>query len=124
MTGLDLVLSSIPSEPLTVLEVGLMLEPEEAFGRICRRPGSFFLDSSLAVAGLSRMSFMGCDPAAMLRVDASTTTLVGSDHVLRLTENPFDVLKGILDRFRCGRPSDAVPFCGGMVGYIGYEMSC
>ncbi|MDP8255666.1 MAG: aminodeoxychorismate synthase component I [Candidatus Alcyoniella australis] len=119
---IDALLRGVFSAGLAIHEVGLMLEPEEAFGRICRRPGSFFLDSSLSAGPHSGLSFIGCDPAALLTADGSGARLHNDSGILAQSDNPFELLRALTRRFDAQRVSDQIPFCGGLVGYLGYEL--
>ncbi len=69
--------------------------------------GCFFLDSSLNSNSLGRYSFLGIDPFYVLKTK-------NQDSLLRLRE--------ILGRYRISIPKSSLPFLGGAVGYLAYDL--
>ncbi len=87
---------------------------------------AFWLDSSAIIDGYSRFSFMGDDSgplAEILRYQLLTGELVlqGKDVGPTRRESIFDYMRSKLS---CLQLTSNLPFdfCGGFVGYLGYEM--
>ncbi|KAJ3275004.1 hypothetical protein HDV01_001510 [Terramyces sp. JEL0728] len=97
---------------------------------------SFWLDSAKVEKGLSRYSFMGsCDGPECFTIeyDLSRRLVTKTGHTaekLKIADNDtfFKYLAEIVndtsiaqENIECAHPVD-IPFIGGLVGYIGYEM--
>jgi para-aminobenzoate synthetase component 1 len=78
----------------------------------------FFLDSGMGADRLGRFSFVGCDPFLVLQSRGRTVEVDGA----RTGRNPFAVLRRLLKQYK-RPPADApVPFTGGAVGYLAYDL--
>src|SRR5436305_4775704 len=98
----------------------------ELFHTIARRPYAFLLDSALDVSGQGSYSYLGCEPAAVLRCSGQELEFV-ADKLLRREQltwrgDPFEALEYALASFRSCPPPGAPPFVGGAVGYLGYDL--
>jgi para-aminobenzoate synthetase component I len=103
-------------------EVRTSWSAPELFHVIKERPCSFFLDSGMDPQKLGRYSFMGSDPFLVVSSRGSEVTLTrGSERETR-RGNPFDILCGLLEEHALDRGPAAVPFIGGAVGYLGYDL--
>lgn len=92
------------------------------FDHFAHLPYSFFLDSSLFSEKWGRYSFIGFDPYAIIRAkDGRTEIIVGE---LRIEEkgNSLDILRKYLWKWSQEKISLSVPFCGGAVGYLAYDL--
>jgi para-aminobenzoate synthetase component 1 len=106
-----------------VEELKTPLEAPRFFELIKERPHSFFLDSGMDPAKLGRYSFMGSDPFLVLKSRGQEISLSYSDgRQETVKRNPFDVLGGLLQRYRLETGPVPVPFCGGAVGYFSYDL--
>lgn len=108
--------------PALVAALDRRVEPAVAFDAFSALPHAFFLDSGLPGPRLGRFSFLGAEPAVVVSAKGRSIRLweQGVEH--RLSGNPFSVLRSLLERYRA-EPSDApVPFTGGFVGYMGYDL--
>ncbi|MFH0763341.1 MAG: hypothetical protein V1925_05600, partial [Candidatus Omnitrophota bacterium] len=86
----------------------LKLSPFEIFSALKEKKNCFFLDSSLnSNYSLGRYSFLGVEPFHTLTVKRA---------------EPFDKLKGLLDKYRIVAPQKKFPFLGGAVGYCSYDL--
>ncbi len=93
--------------------------------------GSWWLDSALPDARLGRHSFFGADPYAIARVrggwlDLEVRRPVRADLApgrTRLTGDPFALLRRLLPPAPAGDPAPGLPFLGGAVGWLGYELA-
>lgn len=94
------------------------------------RPGSWWLDSALADGRLGRFSFVGAEPYAIARGTAGAVTVetfraVRDDLPIgcrRLPGDAFAALRALLAPRSVGA-HDALPFVGGAVGWLGYELA-
>jgi para-aminobenzoate synthetase component 1 len=85
----------------------LKLDPLDLFCALKRRSGHFFLDSSLNQGPLGRYSFLGFEPFYILKTK---------------DQNPFPRLRKLLSRYKICAPKDSLPFLGGAVGYLAYDL--
>ena len=106
-----------------VEEMKMPLEAPRCFELIKERPHSFFLDSGMDPAKLGRYSFIGADPFLVLKSRGQEISLSYDDgRKETVMGNPFDVLDGLLRRYRMETGPVPVPFSGGAVGYFSYDL--
>ena len=99
--------------PLTALEL---------FELIKERPYSFFLDSGMDPQKLGRYSFLGSEPFLAMSSRGSEITLIrGQEREVRYG-NPFDAIGKLLEIYRLDHCTAPVPFLGGAVGYLSYDL--
>ncbi len=79
----------------------------KAFEVLSREKNCFFLDSSLNHQHLGRYSFLGIEPFLILKTK-------GTD--------PFKAIRENLESYRVDLPDIDIPFLGGAVGYLGYDL--
>ncbi len=103
------------------LERGLI--PERLFATVARRRGAFFLDSARAAEGQGRWSFLGWEPFLEFREsEADGVALAESGRAaVRLEGDPWQRLRECLRRYPA-TPHPEIPFTGGAVGYLSYEL--
>lgn len=109
-------------EPI-IRELAHGLIPERIFAGLHDRPGSFFLDSARSAGGLGRYSFIGFEPFLVFReteTEGATVTERGRAQV-RLEGDPLVRLRECLRRFAAPAHPE-LPFTGGAVGYLSYEL--
>jgi aminodeoxychorismate synthase component I len=104
----------------------------EAFEPLRGGACPWLLDSARADARLGRFSFAGAEPWAVLRargreVELRVRRAVHPDWPVgrhRLGDDPFAALRRVVPAAASGDggPTDAIPFVGGAVGYLGYEL--
>ncbi len=94
----------------------------EAFDLFYSLPHSFFLDSGMDPNRLGRYSFIGIDPFLVMTSRGNKVTI--ADKYGQKTEvgNPFDVLNRLLETYRLDFSTPMIPFCGGAVGYLSYDL--
>jgi len=116
----------VPKEvgPPTVVtrSIDLKKEPEEVFALFSRRPGCFFLDSALSSHELSRFSYIGSDPFHTIKSRGQVMDIVEGKKVSHQKGDPLTALGAALKRFQIPAGSPLVPFIGGAVGYMSYEI--
>ncbi|MFC1978814.1 aminodeoxychorismate synthase component I [Chloroflexota bacterium] len=83
---------------------------------------SFYLDSGMDVEKLGRYSFMGSDPFLVLKSRGINIELIRGEDVEHIQNNPFDVLGELLAKYKIETESLPVPFIGGAVGYLAYDL--
>ncbi|MFA5317611.1 MAG: aminodeoxychorismate synthase component I [Dehalococcoidales bacterium] len=103
-------------------EISAPLAPLDAFKLFHDSPFSFFLDSGMDSGKLGRYSFIGSDPFLVMRSHGNEIKLNRDGDETRLSGNPFDVLGQLLDEYHLDRCSSPVPFLGGAVGYLSYDL--
>jgi anthranilate synthase component 1 len=100
--------------------------PVSAFLKIHRGPYGFLLESVEGGEKWGRYSFLGTEPARVVRIRGRTLEIEtpgGATSPTRETvDDPLDALRRILREYR-PVPVPGVPrFAGGAVGHIGYDM--
>jgi len=95
---------------------------ERLFGAVCERTGSFFLDSARASGGLGAWSFIGFDPFLVFRAKGGMTTLFRDGAAEVRKGDPLAELRAVLGEYRA-QPVPGLPFSGGAVGCLSYELS-
>jgi para-aminobenzoate synthetase component 1 len=104
-------------EPLRTRRTAL-----ELFHLIAHRPYAFLLDSALDVSGQGNVSYLGCEPAAVLRCSGQEIEFAAGRERLTWRGDPFEALEYALASFRSCPPPGVPPFVGGAVGYLGYDL--
>ena len=98
--------------------------PVSAFLKIHRGPYGFLLESVEGGEKWGRYSFLGTEPARVVRVRGNTLEIEtpGAAPVRRTVDDPFEALRSILAEYRPVPVSGLPRFAGGAVGHIGYDM--
>jgi para-aminobenzoate synthetase component 1 len=112
---------SSPQSPL-IDEVAGPPGTLQAFEILKDRPYSFFLDSGMDPGRLGRYSFMGSDPFLVMKSRGDEITLLGPGDEQMVSGNPFDVLGELLVKYAIESNPTALPFIGGAVGYLSYDL--
>ena len=98
------------------------LKPDQVFQNLHRMSGFFFLDSGMADHELSRYSYVGVNPFLTMRSRGNGIDLVEGKSIHHQRGNPLAVLTQLLRDFRITGGSPLIPFAGGGVGYMSYEL--
>ncbi|MEA3305360.1 MAG: anthranilate synthase component I, partial [Candidatus Omnitrophota bacterium] len=105
-------------------EIAADLEtPLSAFLKIDKGDYSYLLESIEGGEKIARFSFLGSCPSLIFRSKGRNIEIIKNKKVRRFKTNsdPLDEIKKIMRQFRF-IPVDGLPrFCGGLVGYIGYD---
>ncbi len=104
--------SSLETLRAEVHPVATALSPDQAFVRFARLERPFFLDSAAGPARLGQWSLLGAEPFEVLTHDM---TAAGAS-------SPFAELADRLAAFPLHRPETPVPFVGGAVGHMAYDL--
>ncbi|MFE8702717.1 anthranilate synthase component I [Cytobacillus sp. FJAT-54145] len=97
---------------------GDTLTPISIFQRLSGKK-KFLLESSLKHEHSGRFSFIGTNPAYELKANEQGSVLLKGQQVEYLSDNPLEVLKKITPN---DRYCELVPFIGGAVGFVGYDV--
>jgi len=103
-------------------EIDAELLPLDAFELLRDKQFSFFLDSGMDAHKLGRYSFIGSNPFLVLSTHGNEVTLTRGAEKSSSSGNPFDVLNHFLEVYRLDSGSSPVPFIGGAVGYLSYDL--
>ncbi len=110
-----------PRYPI-IEEIDIKGSPLDVFELFRKERFSFFLDSGMDPQKLGRYSFIGGDPFLVLSSRGGEITLTRDDGKEYLNDNPFDVLNHFLALYRLDACPSPVPFTGGAVGYLSYDL--
>ena len=103
-----------------------METPVSAYRKIARGKYSFLLESVEGGEHLARYSFLGTDPFLIFKSKGRDVQIIERWRAdkIRLDEgkDPLHILKDLLARYKWVGDSDLPRFCGGAVGYLGYDM--
>jgi len=106
-----------------VVPIDIEIEPALAFHSLYKAPSSFFLDTVLPdIHDLGHHSFMGARPFTTIISRGDRIELVTATGKKRFQANPFDALGQIQSRFEISGDVNALPFTGGFVGYLSYDL--
>ena len=92
------------------------------------RPNSFLLESVEGGAARGRYSIIGLAPDLIWRCQAGVAELNRNAHAAPFAFTPdagrlpLDSLRALLAETRIDMPPGLPPMCGGLVGYLGYDM--
>jgi para-aminobenzoate synthetase component 1 len=112
----------MPQRYPIIEEIHMAPEAAWCFGAFAPEPYSFFLDSGMDPGKLGRYSFMGSDPFLVMRSRGEEITLVKKGVAEKRRGNPFDTLGELLETYQSDRGEYPVPFTGGAVGYLSYDL--
>jgi len=83
---------------------------------------AFLLESVEAKDKHGRFSFIGCSPLLTFRSRGKKVRLSGIINEEFEAEQPFEILKNLVKSFVLQSFPDKLPFSGGAVGFIGYDV--
>lgn len=100
--------------------------PVSAFLKIKDKTESFLLESVEGQEKVARYSFLGTDPSLVFKSRGKNIFLIDrrNEKVGRILtgRDPLDEIKKIMQRLKFVPVPGLPRFCGGLVGYIGYDM--
>jgi anthranilate synthase component 1 len=100
--------------------------PVSAFLKLSRGDFAFLLESVEGGEHVARYSFLGFQPLLLFRSKGDVVLIEQGGslqvHRLRSGEDPLHVLKRLMAQFRFVAVPDLPRFCGGLVGYLGYDL--
>lgn len=99
--------------------------PVSAFLKIRSGSYNYLLESIEGNQALARYSFLGTSPMLVLKTKGSLMEIVDNrKHSVKrfnMKTDPLDEIKKIMSGFRAVRYPGLPRFCGGFVGYLGYD---
>ena len=97
--------------------------PVSAFAKLGGSAPSFLLESAEQNDQVGRYSFIGFGAQATFTATGKSVTLTngGLTKTFDAKRDPLDELERWMERFRVARHPELPPFCGGAVGYLGYD---
>ncbi|WP_406701047.1 anthranilate synthase component I [Singulisphaera sp. Ch08] len=114
-----------PCVPVYRQLMGDGLTPVSAFHRIERCAPSFLFESVIGGEKVGRYSFLGTEPYLTFEARGTEVTITETatpENPLRLTsENPFENLQSLVERYRAVQLPGLPRFAGGAVGYAAYD---
>ncbi|KDR96582.1 aminodeoxychorismate synthase, subunit I [Peptoclostridium litorale DSM 5388] len=106
---------------MIIKKIYTSLSSFEIFSLFRERKYCFFLDSAMDPLKLGRYSFIGFDPEITFKSKDGNVEIEENGIVKTYEANPFDELKRLMKLYESN--CDCVlPFIGGAVGYLGYDM--
>ncbi|MDD4956175.1 MAG: anthranilate synthase component I [Candidatus Omnitrophica bacterium] len=98
--------------------------PLSAFLKIDKGPFSYLLESVEGGKHVGRYSFLGSDPSLVIESKGADMKVRRGPEVesYKTSTDPIDEVRSIMKDFRFVPVKGLPRFCGGLVGYIGYDM--
>lgn len=97
--------------------------PVSAFIKLAKGNYAYLLESVEGEEKVARYSFLGSNPSLIFKSKDKSIEIFENSHLRRFnTENPLIEIKRILEKYKFVQVRGLPRFCGGMVGYIGYDM--
>lgn len=96
--------------------------PELVFELVSDKNYSFFLDSSLVSRKWGRYSIIGWDPWLVLKAKKDLLEINQNGKVFQKNADPFETLREYLKNWSFKRKIMNLPFVGGCVGYLSYDL--
>ena len=100
------------------------LTPVNAYERLAGEGPAFILESMEGSELIGRYSFVGTSPTMLFRSRGREIEILrkdGKDERFTTDGDPLEELKWVMQRFRPAEVPGLPRFCGGAVGYIGYD---
>jgi anthranilate synthase component 1 len=107
---------------------GDTLTPVEAYRRIERGPSSFLFESVVGGEKIGRYSFLGVEPFLRIEAFGNDVVVTQNDQIKQfrcddpLRDDPLRELERLLSQYRAPHVAGLPRFCGGAVGYAGYDV--
>ncbi len=98
------------------------IEPSALFKSVASKRHVFCLDSSLSSNRLGRYSYIGFEPFMTCTVNGASVRIYENDHTRHINGDPFEIIDSLIAKHRVLKIDAPVPFLGGAVGYLGYEL--
>lgn len=97
--------------------------PVSAFAKLGKEAPSFLLESAEQSDQVGRFSFLGCGARATFTATGKTLTISehGKSRTFESSRDPLDELEKWMAAYRIEPDPALPPFCGGAVGYLGYD---
>src|SRR5215468_70016 len=108
--------------PVTRVVLADLQTPLGAFIRIARDAShAFLLESIEGGERLARYSFIGANPSMIVRARGNQTAIQKDGHEEIIDQNAITFVREYFRGKTLARRPGLAPFCGGVVGYLGYD---
>ena len=108
--------------PVTRVVLADLQTPLGAFIRVAGdAPHAFLLESIEGGERLARYSFIGANPHMIVRARGNQTAIQKGGHEDIIDQNAIDFVRDYFRGKTLARRHGLAPFCGGAVGYLGYD---
>ena len=109
--------------PVTATALADLDTPLSAYLKLGCEPYSYFLESVVGGERFGRYSFIGLPASTLLRVFGSKVSVEKDGVTLESVESndPLAFIERYLKRFNVAQVPGLPRFCGGLVGYFGYD---
>ncbi|OGW75468.1 MAG: anthranilate synthase component I [Omnitrophica bacterium RBG_13_46_9] len=97
--------------------------PLSAFAKIDEGKFSYLLESVVGGERIARYSFLGSTPSLVFMSKCRDITIIegGKKKVFKTRKDPLEEIKNMMGKFSFVPVKGLPRFCGGLVGYIGYD---
>ncbi|WP_373280410.1 hypothetical protein [Methylogaea oryzae] len=85
------------------------------------RPWAVFLDSGTPQGRQGRYDILAADPYATLTTRGKVTEIRSEGEIRLSPEDPFHLVRAYLGE--TAQRQGGLPFCGGAIGYFGYDLA-
>lgn len=97
--------------------------PVSAFCKIDTSDYGFLLESIEGQEKIGRYTFLGSNPSTVIKTKGRQIEIIKDKKVKKYkVENPIDEIKKIFSEYTFVKTKHLPRFCGGLVGYFGYDM--
>ncbi len=98
------------------------LTPVSAYRKLGEDEHAFLFESVVGGERIGRYSFLGSAPFLQLEARGCEVTVTADgDTIVRTVEDPLQELQMLLDEYPAAHLPELPRFCGGAVGYAGYD---
>ncbi|MDP7422642.1 MAG: aminodeoxychorismate synthase component I [bacterium] len=110
-------------EPI-IKEIELSESFPELFRHFSTSANATLLDSGLDHQRLGQFSFIGIWPFQVLKTRGTKGWLISpeEDTIKQLAGDPFEILRQVMAPFKLKPQREIVPFTGGAIGYLAYDL--
>ena len=97
--------------------------PLSIYLKLANRSNTYLLESVVGVERFGRYSFIGLATPIRIRAVGRLVTVMHGDAVTERSqaEDPLQFVRQFLSRYKIAEPPGLPRFCGGLVGYFGYD---
>ena len=97
--------------------------PLSVYLKLANRPWSYLLESVQGGERFGRYSFIGLPAETRFEIRGHTCSEYRNDRLIQQSEqaDPLEYVRGLQARYKAAMPKGLPRFCGGLVGFFGYE---
>ncbi|MEX2515336.1 MAG: aminodeoxychorismate synthase component I [Gammaproteobacteria bacterium] len=105
---------------MKLVELPYSRDSASLFARIADEPWAIFLDSGQPRISSGRYDILAARPFITLTTDGDDTLICNGTETRHSSDDPFVILRDILGTATVNHTG--LPFCGGALGYFGYDL--